>query len=98
MLYSWDVKNNLRNHQKPYQKTYLSLAIDHPDMKELLNKLPSEGDFVNTQQERWPRMRSTQKVGPYETHVYSYDLKTINDSAPPLVFSSKRELKRTVET
>ena len=34
----------------------------------------------------------------YETHVYSYNLKAVNDSAPPLVFSNKRVLKRTVET
>jgi len=34
----------------------------------------------------------------YKTHVYSYNLKTVNDSAPLLVFSSKRLLKRTVET
>jgi len=43
-------------------------------------------------------MRSTQKDELYETHFDSINLKVVNDSAPSLVFSSKRVLKRTVET
>jgi len=54
--------------------------------------------FVMSEQERWPRMRSTQKDELCETHVYSYNLKVVNDSAPPLVFSSKRVLKITVDS
>ena len=43
-------------------------------------------------------MRSTQRDEQYKMHVYSSNLKVVNDSAPSFVFSSKRVLKRTVET
>ena len=43
-------------------------------------------------------MKSTQRDEQYKMHVYTSNLNVVKDSAPSLVFSSKRVLKRTVET